>query len=131
MSQLRDLIAKGPELCGARNAARWSKAFLLQFDEEKDNPNSVFASVAGEDIGDRMETLQGLFAASGTSAKKVSYWISLLTLAANAYALSKGNDGLEFIVKTLKEDLSSKEPEFPEFAQVMTVEQASTLSNWV
>jgi hypothetical protein len=130
MSKLRELIEKGPGLCGAKNADRWAKQFLLTFDYELDNPESVFASANGEDINDRLEVLQGLFAANGTTISKVSYWIALLTLASSAYALSKGNDGLEFVVKTLAEDLAKKEPENPEFASIMTVQEASTLGNW-
>ncbi len=130
MSKLRTLIEKGPELCGAKFSGRWSKSFLLQFDHEVGNPDSEFAAKDGEDPWDRLDTLDGLHMASDVYEEKVQYWIDLIGLAAHAYAVSKGCVGLEYVVTTLSEDLSIRESDYPEFAAILSVSEASILSNW-
>ena len=130
MSRLRTLIEKGPELVGAKNAARWSRGFLLQFHYELDNHESEFSAKDGEEIGDRLETLQGLSMAYGVDEDKVQYWIDLITLAAHAYAVSKGRVGLDYVVTTLAEDLAIREQSYPEFAAILSVSEASVLSSW-
>ncbi|SRR6266487_799574 len=130
MSKLRDFIERGPELCGARNAARWSKNFLLQFDCEIKDPVSEFASKKGEDPWDRLETLYGLTVADGIDDDKVNYWIDLIGLAAHAYAVSKGHIALEYVVSTMAEDLAIQESSYPEFASILSVSEASVMSNW-
>lgn len=130
MSKLRTLIEKGPELCGAKNAERWSRGYLLQFDHERDHAGSEFASKDGEDPWDRLETIEGLMVASGVNEEKVQYWIDLIGLAAHAYAVSKGRLGLDYVVTTLAEDLAIREPHYPKFAAILSVSEASVMSSW-
>jgi len=130
MSKLRDLIEQGPALCGAKNAARWSKSFLLQFDDELQDPSSVFAARERETVAERLETLWALKQARGIDELKVEYWGNLITLAALSYGVSKGIEAMREQQEVFKRILIDQEPQYPDISALMTVQEASTLGNW-
>lgn len=130
MSNLRTLVAVGPALCGAKNPDRWGDLFLLAFDEEIKNKESSFSHKQGEDVADRLEILRGLYTASGVDAEKVEYWIGLLRLCAYSYADHKGLRSYRVKKDALAQSMSTLELYNPEFAEVMSVADASVQTTW-
>jgi hypothetical protein len=130
MSKLRELIEKGPALCGAKKHEHWSYVFLSAFDKEVAEKGSVFSHRDGESIESRLEILNALHMANGSDSPKVEYWISLLKLCAYSYAVHKGDVELEQRRNKLAGLLATEESENLEIASVMSVQEASTLSTW-
>jgi hypothetical protein len=130
MSKLRELIEKGPKLCGSIKHDHWSYIFLHAFDKEVSDKASVFAHKDGESIESRFEILNALHMAGGVERPKVEYWISLLKLCAYSYAVHKGNVELEHRRNKLAGLLSTEEGDNLEIASVMSVQEASTLTFW-
>lgn len=130
MSKLKTLIEKGPALCGVHAPERWAQMFSHVFNVEVADRLSAFASGDGEAIEDRMDVLNGLYNAKGAQFIQVAFWVGLLQLCAYSYAVSKGREDLKAGRDRLKEFLLNQEADNQEIASVMSVEEASTLTQW-
>ncbi len=132
MSKLRDFIYQGPGLCGLSgvNAIRWGESFVNLFDKEIADKGSVFALQDGESIEHRLDVLNGLYMARGANRAKVSFFIGCLMLAAMACAEAKGDTEHAEPKDRLKGILEAQEADNAELASLMSVQEASTLSQW-
>lgn len=131
MSKLFELIAKGPSLVGAKNPERWEAVFCFAFSDELADKKSVFAKKDGESIEERLELIKGILMASGVDPDKAAYWIDLVTLASHSYALVKGDPAGDIAMQmALAKDLTVQESLYPDISAIMTVQKASTLSQW-
>lgn len=128
MSIVRDFVIKIPQVCGAKSPA-WGKMNQLAFDYEVSNPDSEFSHAKGQSIEERLAPGFGFVSDPLVDQMAASYARRLLELAATAYAASKG-EAPSSLVESLKARLAPRESDFPKVAELMTVEQASTLGNW-
>ena len=130
MSKIRDFFIGLPAACGASNAKAWGQVNALQFDHEVANPLSVFRDT-GRPATERLETAFGW---AGRDPDKVgieTYAKNLAHLAALSYAVdSKGRKELADERATLAGILSTQEAEFPTVSALLTVSEASVMSNW-
>lgn len=131
MSKLRDFFVGLPAACGVEpEAAKMlGKQLGELFDFEVDHPESIFSAKSGQHIEDRMYPAVAhwmMFA----DDDKFDYAHDLLIYAARCHAINA--KGASF--KGIEDDrfsLETDEPNFPEISALLTVSEASTLSNWI
>ena len=132
MSKIRDFYTRLPEACGVPEdlAAIYADHLGQLFDHEAKNPESVLARKLGQSVAGR---LKPAFAGWDEFAQvpEVEYGKRLAIYAAAMYGWNSKDDGDPDELETEREYLASYEPEFPKIAALMTVDEASTLSNWI
>lgn len=118
---VKELIEKAPELCGAKHAEKLKKVAKLVWDAEK--ANAAFKREEGESA---LERIEFLFDFSCADEKKKEYCKRLCELNVLAhYAAEHDDKASEILATELKQELLLAEPQYPDVAQVLSVESAA------
>lgn len=129
MSKIRDYFISIPKVCGVSNSEAWGEMNRLAFDHEIANPGSVFSRLDTVSVEERLLPAFGFMVCPSVSKDSAEYAIKLATLASMAYGLTKGiGDKLD--VSRLTEEVKMLEPWYPQVSNLLTVDEASTLTVW-
>lgn len=130
-SRLRQFFVGLPDACGVPSglAKIEGEANGGRFDLEKADPNSVFRQKQGQSTRHRMLPAYVAWSEFADS-EALGYAIDLMVYAADCYGLNK--EGLEHPqhIKDAQARLEFEEATHPQIKALLTVEEASTLSNW-
>lgn len=118
---VKKLIEKAPELCGAKYAKKLARVASLVWEDEK--KNNGFPRIKEESALDRVEFL---FDFRCDDECKKDYCKKLCELnVLSHYASEHGDHEAGIKAIELKEQLKAVEADYPDVAEVLTVEVAS------
>jgi hypothetical protein len=116
-----------PYLCKAKDPERWADIAAYVFEKEFSG-SSVFAQKEGEASMDRIAVIFG-FTAFEHDVRTAAYCRSLFAYACDVHCVQSHGEKIPNLDRQ-KARLLEKEKKFPEVAEVLSVEAASTDSGW-
>lgn len=126
--RVKEFLLQIPYLCDAKNADRWSRLIELQFDEELNNPGSVFARNKLDmiDPSNRLETAFG-FIGNGFRKNHCAKLVELIIL--NHYKKEHNENQWNARINILIEELIKLENENIDIANTYSINDA-LVSRW-
>lgn len=125
---VRELVVKAPYLCGASDASSYSKIAEMIFDSEKENADSPFKRSA-KDVDDPLNRVKFAFMFNDGDEGKKSQCMRLARIAElTHYKVCHKDNSVNDELDALVLEAVDSEVDYPDVAQVMTVDQAADVA---
>lgn len=135
MGIARDFTGQIAYLARAKNAGRWSKLALFQFDNEKDGGPLLARNRDDEEMPlNRMETVFGFRAFEHDKARAEYLWAIAGILLLSHYKYAHGEPNHDHEIFELQVVASESVGKYPDIDAILTPEKAASAevaSNWI
>jgi hypothetical protein len=127
--ELRKFLSQIPFLCEAKNAARWSRLIELQYDDELENENSVFA-LNEDDMLEPSNRMETAFGFSG-NIEKNNHCKTIVELLMLLHYKNNHNVAVyDNRIKELMFFIEETEKNYPEIYTMAPSSELSAMSWW-